>query len=162
MRFDVSHLVNAPIGTRSMVRLDVETVALGDDLDLRCLQGKINFARSTDCLLAEGQLDAVLDSECVRCLTSFPLSLTVQLDDLTFALPHISSQDDQYRVSKDGWIHADPVLREQVLLNIPYRPLCRPDCRGLCSDCGQDLNDGSCGCEESKIDPRLAALRDLL
>jgi len=162
MRFDVSHLVNAPIGTQSMVRLDAETVALGDDLDLHYVRGKIIFSRSTDCLLAEGQLDTVLDSECVRCLTSFPLALTAQLDDLTFALPHISSQDDQYRVSKDGWIHANPALREQILLNIPLCPLCRPDCRGLCKDCGQDLNNGSCDCEEAKIDPRLAALRNLL
>lgn len=162
MRFNVSHLVNAPIGTRSAVHLDSETVALGDDLDLHYLRGEINLTRSTDCLLVEGQLDAGLDGECVRCLTSFPLSLTIQLDDLTFALPHTSSQDNQYCISKDGWIHAAPALREQVLLNIPLRPLCRPDCRGLCSNCGQDLNDGPCGCEEPKIDPRLAALRNLL
>ena len=61
MRFDVSHLVNAPIGTQSMVHLDVETVALGDDLDLHYVRGKIIFSRSTDCLLAEGQLDTALE-----------------------------------------------------------------------------------------------------
>jgi uncharacterized protein len=162
MRFNVSHLVKAPIGTQSVVHLDVEAVTLGNDLDLQRLQGEINLTRSTDCLLAEGQLDATLDSECVRCLASFPLSLTIQLDDLTFTLPHISSQDNQYRISKDGWIHASLALREQAMLNTPLRPLCRPDCRGLCSSCGQDLNDGTCDCQEQELDPRLAALRNLL
>jgi uncharacterized protein len=53
-------------------------------------------------------------------------------------------------------------LHEQVLLTIPLQTLCRPDCRGLCSQCGQNLNEGSCQCSDNTGDPRLAALRTLL
>jgi uncharacterized protein len=162
MRFNVSHLVKAPIGTQGVLHLDSGAISLDRDLYLHSLHGEIILTRSTDCLLAEGQLDTTLDSECVRCLVSFPLSLTIQLDDLAFALPHISPQDNQYRISQDGWVNVDLALREQVFLDIPQYTLCRPDCRGLCSMCGQDLNNGSCDCKELKIDPRLAALRDLL
>jgi len=162
MRFNVSHLVKAPIGTQDVLHLNSGPISLDSDLNLHYLQGEITLTRSTDCLLAEGQLDTTLDGECVRCLASFPLSLTIQLDDLAFALPHIPPQDNQYRIAHDGWVNVAPALREQILLSIPQYTHCRPDCRGLCSMCGQDLNKGSCDCQESEIDPRLAALRDLL
>jgi uncharacterized protein len=53
-------------------------------------------------------------------------------------------------------------VRELALLDVPMRPLCRPDCQGLCMNCGQNLNEGDCGCEEEEIDPRLEALRKFL
>lgn len=162
MRFNVSHLVKAPIGTRDEVRLNTGTITLADDLVLHYLRGDISLTRSTDGLLAEGQLETALDSECARCLVSFSLPLTMQLDDLIFALPHASRSNYQYHITGDGWIHADLALREQILLSVPLRPLCHPDCRGLCNQCGQDLGSGTCNCEKQTGDPRLAVLRDLL
>jgi uncharacterized protein len=162
VRFNVSYLLKAPIGTRDVVRLDTGAVALGDDLVLHYLRGEINLIRSTDSVLAEGRIDIALDGECVGCLATLSLPVTVQLDDLLFALPYASRNDHQYRISENGWIYADLALREQILLSIPISPLCRPDCRGLCSQCGQDLNNGTCDCQQLTGDPRLAALRDLL
>lgn len=162
MRFNVSHLVKAPIGTRDVVHLDMGAVTLGDDLVLQYLRGDISLIRVTDGLMAEGQLDTAFDSECVRCLASFSLPLTVQVDDLTFALPQAPSKVSEYRISEHGWIYADEALREQIVLNVPFGVPCRPDCRGLCSQCGQNLNDGTCDCEEQATDPRFEALRDLL
>lgn len=54
-----------------------------------------------------------------------------------------------------------PLLHEQLQLNIPMKPLCRPDCAGLCPVCGADLNLGPCGCREKPADPRWAALASL-
>ncbi len=162
MRLNVSHLVKAPIGTRDVVHLDMGAVTLGDDLVLQYLRGDISLTRITDGLMAEGQLDTAFDSECVRCLASFSLPLTVQIDDLTFALPQAPSKVSEYRISEHGWIYADEALREQIVLNVPFGVPCRPDCRGLCSQCGQNLNDGTCDCEEQTTDPRFEALRDLL
>jgi uncharacterized protein len=162
MRFNVSHLLKAPLGAKDVVHLDIEAVTLGDDLVLHYLRGDIRFTRTADGLMAEGQLETELDGECVRCLASIPLPLTVQLDDLIFALPQASPGVSEYRISESGWINGKAALREQILLNIPLSSLCRPDCRGLCSQCGQDLNTGTCDCHEQAIDPRLAVLRDLL
>ena len=162
MRFNVSHLVKAPIGTRDVVHLDMGALTLGGDLVLHYLRGDIGFTRTIDGLLAEGQLDTALDGECARCLASFCLPFMVRLGDLTFALLQASSHVSEYRISKHGWVDATLALREQILLNIPLSSLCRPDCQGLCGQCGQDLNGGTCDCEETIIDPRLAALRDLL
>jgi uncharacterized protein len=162
MRINVSHLVRAPIGARDVVHLDIGAVTLSDDLALQYLRGDITLTRSTDSLLAEGRLNAALEVECSRCLTLFTLPLTFELQDLTFALPSASPKVSEYRISENGWINLKLSMREQVLLNMPLSPLCREECRGFCSQCGQDLNIGPCDCEEQDIDPRLAVLRDLL
>jgi uncharacterized protein len=57
-------------------------------------------------------------------------------------------------------VDLEPLLREEIVLAVPYAPLCKEDCKGLCSQCGADLNSGACGCQPP-IDPRLAALAKL-
>ena len=58
-------------------------------------------------------------------------------------------------------IDLDPIVREQVLLALPVSVLCQEDCRGLCTVCGQDLNEKDCGCERKVVDVRLAKLKDI-
>jgi uncharacterized protein len=62
---------------------------------------------------------------------------------------------------EEGRINTDHLLRENVLLGLPVQPVCREDCRGLCSRCGANLNLGSCGCQEPHLDPRFTILRKL-
>ena len=162
MRFNVSHLVQAPIMARDVVHLDVDEATLGDDLLVHHMRGEITLTRTSSGLLAEGQVDVSLDGECVRCLTQIPLPLEIQLDDLRFALPQTPPEGDAYRISEHGWVDMASALREQILLNIPLRTLCRPACQGLCDQCGQDLNAGTCDCDTESVDPRLEALRGLL
>jgi uncharacterized protein len=95
----------------------------------------------------------------VRCLTTFQLKLDLQIEEL-FALS--PSADPVYFIDEGGWLNLRQPLREQILLAMPIHLLCRPDCKGLCSQCGQNLNDGPCGCDADNIDPRLAALNALL
>lgn len=52
-------------------------------------------------------------------------------------------------------------MREQVLLALPMSAVCREDCKGLCAQCGQNLNEKQCGCEQKVIDPRLAPLMNI-
>jgi uncharacterized protein len=59
-------------------------------------------------------------------------------------------------------IDLGPVVHEAVVLAEPMRVLCAPDCRGLCPQCGKDLNEGPCGCTDDDQDPRLAPLAKLL
>ena len=55
----------------------------------------------------------------------------------------------------------DPILREQVLLALPMDALCAERCKGLCAQCGQDLNEKPCGCEQRRVDPRLEPLKNI-
>ncbi len=58
-------------------------------------------------------------------------------------------------------VDVSPLIREQLLLALPTRPLCQEGCRGLCPQCGANLNLNSCDCSAAKFDPRLEALRSL-
>jgi uncharacterized protein len=62
---------------------------------------------------------------------------------------------------QDEVLETDPILIEQLQLNVPMKPLCRADCKGLCPECGADLNEGACSCGETTTDPRWAALAAL-
>lgn len=64
-------------------------------------------------------------------------------------------------VEEDADFDLRPLLLEQIQLNVPMKPLCRPDCAGLCPTCGARLDEGPCGCAEEEVDPRWEALRAL-
>lgn len=70
--------------------------------------------------------------------------------------------DGDYVVTEDDRLDLSELVREDVLLDLPTKYLCREDCRGLCPKCGRNLNEGDCGCDRREIDPRLAALAGLL
>jgi uncharacterized metal-binding protein YceD (DUF177 family) len=110
---------------------------------------------------------------CSRCVGEVRVELDERLR-VTFLPPAEMPADDE--ASEDGAevtegdldvfafdgesIDLEPLFREQFVLGVPYAPLCREDCKGLCSQCGIDLNSGTCTCEKP-IDPRLAALKGL-
>jgi len=75
---------------------------------------------------------------------------------------HQDDKDEiEYTVYQGDEIDLTPMVREQMLLALAERPLCREDCRGLCARCGVNLNEHACGCRTEAGDPRLAVLRSL-
>jgi uncharacterized protein len=95
----------------------------------------------------------------VRCLTAINQPLKAEINQLYEFPPNSKAE---FVVAETGFLDLAPVLREDMFLSAPIRPLCRPDCKGLCSNCGQDWNEGSCNCEKEDIAPRLAVLKKLL
>ena len=114
------------------------------------------------------QLHMTVDytAECARCLApvfgSFALDLekTVATKDMLGDLDE--DRLDDYAIIEDGFLDMDEQLREQMEIEFPIRFLCREDCRGLCSKCGKNLNEGDCNCAKKEIDPRLLPLQKLL
>lgn len=84
--------------------------------------------------------------------------------DITHILAtKIENEDnDDIVLVPDMELDLDELCRNDVLLHIPMKHLCREDCKGICVGCGKNLNEGECGCEKKEIDPRLQALADLL
>lgn len=120
-----------------------------------------------------GRVEAALDAPCDRCLR--PVSLPVAADFEYDFVPapeadatageasELLPEDMDFSVYEGDSVDVDEVVREQLLLALPTRLLCREDCKGLCPDCGADLNEAACACEQKQIDPRwagLAALKD--
>jgi uncharacterized protein len=114
-------------------------------------------------LVYEGQL------ECSRCLAAYPFQ-----EDDAFSLvlyPRKPERgEDEVELDRedldavfydDPVVPLEPIAEERVQMALPMKPLCRPDCKGLCVGCGKDLNQGPCGCSHEAADPRWEALRAL-
>jgi uncharacterized protein len=112
-------------------------------------------------VLVSGQARGPLAGQCVRCLDDLDAQIEVDLQEL-FVYPERAEQDDddELREIEDERIDLEPALRDAVVLALPFQPVCRPDCPGLCPQCGQRLaEDPQHGHEEQ--DPRWEALRVL-
>ncbi|MGH2663326.1 MAG: YceD family protein [Actinomycetota bacterium] len=105
-------------------------------------------------ILVSGPLAGTFALRCARCLTGFVQEFRIEVHELY--APGATDQDDQYPLS-EGSIDLDPMVRDNVMLSMPFSPLCRPDCRGLCERCGGDRNLGECSCGPD-TDPRWSAL----
>ena len=161
VRFDVSTLVHARRGESLDLIVDTGPQCL-DDLEVSYLRGKLSAIRVQDGIFIQGTIKSQLRLECVRCLSPFEFPLGLNVEE-TFRLPGTSSKPDQpYSVSEAGVLDLVPALRETIWLNIPIKPVCAPPCKGLCAQCGANLNVESCTCERDQIDPRLIVLKDLL
>jgi uncharacterized protein len=161
IRFDVSSLIKARLGTSLTLDLDTGPQTL-DDLELAFLRGTLQVVRVQGGLLVQGSVASQLSVECVRCLEPFDHQITLEIEEIVGVPGARPGPDVSYTVSEEGWLDLSPVLREQAWVAIPMKPLCRPDCQGLCPQCGANLNLETCTCEHTQIDPRLAPLKDLL
>jgi uncharacterized protein len=110
-------------------------------------------------ILASGRLEGALSLRCARCLKDFEQGIAVELRELFVPFPHEDS--DEYPLDPDGFLDPDQMIRDAIGVELPFAPVCRPDCRGLCGRCGGDLNVGECTCSEPEIDPRWDGLEAL-
>ena len=114
------------------------------------------------------QLCASVDyhTHCARCLADVSGEFTLDLEKTVAPKEVLSDLDedklDDYAIIEDGFLDVDEQLMEQIEVEFPLRFLCREDCKGLCSKCGKNLNEGDCNCEKREVDPRFAPLQKLL
>ncbi|HEV3457076.1 MAG TPA: DUF177 domain-containing protein [Thermoanaerobaculia bacterium] len=130
--------------------------------------------------LLRGKLSYDQTLACIRCLKPLAVSTTAEVELLVVVEAHhkkaqkpqraetedeseLSEGDLDTLVVAEEILDTRPIVLEQLQLNIPMKPLCRPDCRGLCPRCGADLNerDGECSCAAPEPDPRWTALAAL-
>jgi uncharacterized protein len=74
----------------------------------------------------------------------------------------VDDGNDDYIETPDFKLELDEIVISDVLLSLPQKNLCKSDCKGLCSTCGQNLNLGECSCDKQNIDPRLEILKQLM
>ena len=113
--------------------------------------------------LVMGDLSYSVFLPCKRCAEEYEASFQVHFEEFEGLDKEDSPpEDDLVRQGVIGLqLNLSGFLWEQFVLALPDNPLCRPDCRGLCSFCGGNLNEGLCSCEIDRSDPRFAALRNL-
>ncbi len=141
----------------------------------------VRFKKVAGRVFVNGTMKAELIAPCKRCLkdvgVAVPVNFSLRMVDKTqFDRSGKDEEDDEGNSESAGsfdldqadaepfdgkTIDLDPIIREQVLLALPVSVLCREDCKGLCTVCGEDLNEKDCGCERKVVDVRLAKLKDI-
>ncbi|WP_088284061.1 DUF177 domain-containing protein [Kineosporia sp. A_224] len=138
---------------------DVIGVPEGTDLEL-----DLRLEAVMEGVLVSGTARGRATGECVRCLGDVDQEIEVDLQELYVypgRSPEGSDDEDELRELQDDLIDLEPALRDAVVLALPFQPVCREDCPGLCSECGARLADDPDHHHES-ADPRWAALQGIV
>ncbi len=117
----------------------------------------------------DGRLEGRVGLACVRCLEPFDVdleadfSLTLVGEAIEFGVGEapLEEKDTSLFFAAGGKADYRTIAEEQIYLNLPLKPVCRPECAGLCPTCGANRNLLECGCSRESVDPRLAPLQGL-
>lgn len=161
LRLNVGFIVHQTIGYSRDFDFNIPEIKLEDDLVLKNLSGVVRVTRTPQGLLVQVKLHAVARCACVRCLEDFDQPLTVDFSDL-YAFDHRSITDSGLILPENGHINLAPLVREFMLLDVPISPICRTDCRGLCLECGANLNIAPCDHQHAFGGSRSNVLESLL
>ncbi len=121
-------------------------------------------------VIVKGDLNADIRIECSRCLKEFFSIINILVDVVYHPVEELKGEEKHEvraeELDMDFYtgdeLDIDSLINEQMVLNLPMKPLCNDQCKGICVKCGADLNAGECACEKKKTDPRLEVLKKLL
>ena len=164
-RIDVHDLLGHPGASRrhdalgTIEGLATELVAVPDDAPLG---GSLLLESVVEGILVSGSIAGTWTLRCARCLTEWTEPFSVEVHELFAGDGKVATDpdDDVYALVEDE-IDLDQLIRDAVGVEMPFAPLCRPDCLGLCEICGGNRNLGECPGHET-VDPRFAVLAELL
>jgi len=132
--------------------IEMVGVPAGSPIDL-----EIRLESVMEGVLATGVARGALVGECARCLGPVEDDIEVTLQEL-FVYPESAAGEDEAARLDGEMLDLEPVLRDAVVLALPFRPVCRPDCPGLCSECGITLAEHPGHTHGDDVDPRWVAL----
>jgi uncharacterized protein len=157
MQFNVSQLLREPVGGTRRYVLDPEPPVH---------RGTAELLRTPNGVLLRFEGEVVIDANCSRCLAAFGYPVDVhfeeiwvqQVDVATGARLPAPDDPDSFMIDLSHTIDITEAVRQYSEMAAAMQPLCRPDCPGICPECGTDLNLGDCRCDRQPIDARWAAL----
>jgi DUF177 domain-containing protein len=171
MKFNVSSLLQEGIGGTRSYDVDSPLEVAGRDPEQ--VKGSVEFLRTLAGVLVRARLNLREPESCSRCLkpldelveVNFEEEFQATIDPRTgHPVPKDEIEADAFLIDERHILDLNEAVRQYREVSLLMQPLCRPDCKGLCSVCGADLNEGSCGHEVAAADSRwggLAALKGL-
>ena len=157
---DVRDLLEHP-GSSRTVRVAEPVPGLRTELadvpDDAPLEGELTLESVLDGIYVHGSVHGRMRLRCARCLKEFDSAFDVPVAELYAREP---GEDDDYALETDETLDPEPMVRDAVVLEMPFSPLHAPDCQGICPVCGGDRNLGECPGHD-EIDPRWSALGSL-
>ncbi len=164
LQINVAQLLKSLIGTTRTYEVEETVEIAGVD---RLVHGEVELTRSDKSILVHAVLHVQVELECGRCLTKFqsPLTLDIQEEYLPkiniYTGEAMPAPEDReaFVIDERNILDLLEAVRQYASLAVPMKPLCKPDCAGLCPSCGHNLNQGTCDCPPQNLDPRWDKLR---
>jgi len=164
MLFNVSTLLQSPVG-------DYRRYVLAPDPPIH--HGTATLTRTPHGVLIQLRAAVVIDTSCSRCLVPFGYPMEIELEEVfrqqvdpatgrkIKADEAEEADEESFEIGLDHVIDTTEAVRQYVEMATAMQPLCRPDCPGICPQCGTDLNLSLCDCDRTPTDPRWSALAAL-
>ena len=158
MKVDISEILRV---NGASMELDFEEIPPDKEpMEGYLLNGKISFTgiltNTNDILHLDGRLKTSYESECYRCLSKVYGVLDLKIEE-NFINSENAEQEDMYPFTEKV-LDISKALNDNIILNLPMKQLCSEECKGLCGQCGTNLNEGECSCSKDVIDPRMEGL----
>ncbi len=163
MKINVAQQLKCHIGESRSYIVD-ETSSNGFSIT-----GEATLVLTNRSILVTGRFQTVITNTCSRCLEEVEQVLVFDLEEEYFPVPdilpgdrrHEDEEAEGFRIGEDNVLDLDEAFRQNILLSSPRKPVCRPDCAGLCQKCGCNLNYSLCDCVSVQADARWSPLRKL-
>jgi uncharacterized protein len=142
-RINVGFLFNQPIGYSREIPFEFPQPIALNKFQFENLSGFASFQRTQNGLLLQGGFKAETSATCVRCLVQFPLSLGTEFEEI-FTYPNHPLSENEALIPENGTLDLEEMISDYLVLEVPINPICKEDCKGLCNECGLNLNLGEC------------------
>ena len=163
MKVLISEIPEEGINAVLKEKVDSETI-------ISPISARLKISKVENEVMVKGEVVADVKLQCSRCLTDFSHKLDIPVEVVYHPLDELKGEErheimgeeldmDFYSGEEMDLIE---LMKEQIILNIPMKPLCSDICRGICLKCGKNLNSGDCSCTENETDSRFVIFRNLL
>ena len=166
MDFNVAQLLKEPVGSIRQVEVSEASANLVD-IKADRIDGRVRLMRTDLGIWAKGRFQIEVAAECSRCLEGYIQDLTMKIDEQYYPVvninsgkwnPAVSLEEGSFTLDINHVLHLGEALRQGIVSTFPLKPLCNDGCRGICPQCGSDLNQMSCNCRKEYYDSRWAVL----
>ena len=164
MRLGLSQIIDRPGESISFSNVvDLSDLQYGNSFPVtEPVKAEGTVRNTAGVLVMKGKITTCIHGICDRCAAAFDRDLEIPIDAvLVTELANEENEDEWVFTLEGDSADLDDIVRTVFVLNMDSKLLCSDDCKGMCCRCGKNLNDGPCSCEK-EIDPRLAALKQLL
>jgi len=169
MRYNVAQLLKENVGSTRRYPVEEAVEYPAEGWGAVQSKGMVSFLRTPRGVLVQARVEIEIQEECGRCLEPYRQPLGAEIEEEFFPRTDVNTgaplevpkDEDLFTIDEKHLLDLTEALRQAIWLARPLKPLCRPNCAGLCPSCGKNLNEGNCQCAPAPVDPRWAQLSDL-
>lgn len=142
-RINVGFLFNQPIGYIREIPFEFPDLIISSEFQFKNFFGIARFDRTQNGLCLLGNFSAEIQATCSRCLEDFSLPVHTEFEEI-FTYPNHPLSENEELIPENGFLDLEEMIGDFLMLEVPINPICKPDCKGLCKECGQNLNLAVC------------------